>query len=367
MDCVDIRDRQAFLHTFNRESMMAAFEEGRSNVRLDYRIYSFLKKEHIWVRGMIQFIQSPDNGHLYGNFYAEDVHEEKLEELHNKKLQETDALTQLYNERAFREKVDASLNKGLIKGAVSAIFKMSIDNLADIKQRYGEEAQKEALVSVARRLQNLFDKNDLIARVSEDTFVSFSYNIGSEEEAVKKARQICRRMDMSFEVTKCTFNLTCSVGIAFAPYHGNCLQELYNASDEAQNLAREYGYNQYAIYGQKIQVHQTTKWNDREWLVDEFDEIVYVSDCDNYNLIFMNRVGREFFGITEADLDKVKCYQLLQGVDSPCSFCRSHDIDNQKYHIWYQENEYLHKKYKVKDKLIYWQGRKARMTIMEEE
>ncbi len=50
----------------------------------------------------------------------------------------------------------------------------------------------------------------------------------------------------------------------------------------------------------------------REWLLDELEEIVYISDIQDYTLLYVNRVGREQIGMKLEDFEKKKCYQMLQ-------------------------------------------------------
>ena len=52
--------------------------------------------------------------------------------------------------------------------------------------------------------------------------------------------------------------------------------------------------------------------------MDEISELMYISDTENYELLFLNEAGRKLFGVTE--LKGQKCYKVLQGKESPCEF-----------------------------------------------
>ena len=54
-------------------------------------------------------------------------------------------------------------------------------------------------------------------------------------------------------------------------------------------------------------------------LLDQLDEIIYISDPETNELLFLNRCGRNRFG---ALTPGVKCYEHLQGAEAPCSFSR---------------------------------------------
>ena len=53
-------------------------------------------------------------------------------------------------------------------------------------------------------------------------------------------------------------------------------------------------------------------------IMDEVDEIVYVSDTTTYEILYLNEFGKKEFGITDIGNGK-KCYEVLQGLDAPCS------------------------------------------------
>ena len=68
-----------------------------------------------------------------------------------------------------------------------------------------------------------------------------------------------------------------------------------------------------------------SKETEMERLIEEFDgvrEIVYVADTENYDLLFMNKAGLNALGYEKREqVAGKKCYELLQGFQSPCSYC----------------------------------------------
>lgn len=63
------------------------------------------------------------------------------------------------------------------------------------------------------------------------------------------------------------------------------------------------------------------------------------------------------------DFEKQKCYQMLQGRNTPCPFCNNAKLVKDKFFMWEYENPYLKKYFIVKDKLVEWNGRPVRMEI----
>lgn len=101
---------------------------------------------------------------------------------------------------------------------------------------------------------------------------------------------------------------------------------------------------------------------DKACLLDELDDFVYVVDMENYNLLYLNKRCREIIPLTE-DYNERKCYEVLQGRDAPCTFCTNSVICEDKFNTWQYNNNYLGRNFIVKDKVIRWEGKKARLVL----
>jgi anti-anti-sigma regulatory factor len=93
------------------------------------------------------------------------------------------------------------------------------------------------------------------------------------------------------------------------------------------------------------------------------DELVYVSDPETYEVLFLNQIGVEVFG----DFKGRKCHKLFQSLDSPCEFCTNHIIFGEylgKSYIWEWQNKVNKQWYRCIDKAIPWMdGRMVRFEI----
>ncbi len=99
-------------------------------------------------------------------------------------------------------------------------------------------------------------------------------------------------------------------------------------------------------------------------ILDNSDSIVYVSDLDNYQLLYLNGVGKRAVGIlSNEDMADKKCYAVLQGKTAPCDFCTNHLLNEESYYEWTYYNKILDKTYLLKDKLIKFNGKLARLEI----
>lgn len=95
--------------------------------------------------------------------------------------------------------------------------------------------------------------------------------------------------------------------------------------------------------------------------LEEISEVAYIADTQNYDLLYLNEAGRKTFGIE--DIDGQKCYKALQGLDAPCPFCTTSKLEVNSNYTWEFTNSITQRHYLLKDRLIEWEGRPARMEI----
>ena len=102
-----------------------------------------------------------------------------------------------------------------------------------------------------------------------------------------------------------------------------------------------------------------------EWeFFDKLDELVYVSEVDTYELVYMNAKAREVLGCQDLDSYRGQpCYQLLQGLDRPCPFCTNHLLTPGEFYAWAYENPVLDKRFLLKDTIIERGGKRYRLEI----
>lgn len=94
-------------------------------------------------------------------------------------------------------------------------------------------------------------------------------------------------------------------------------------------------------------------------LYEEMKEIVYVSDVDTHELVYMNRRARELHEIEKPDEIKgKKCYEVLAHSSAPCAVCNCNKL---KKGFFVEEVRYLpilKKKMALKDTLIEENGKR---------
>lgn len=100
---------------------------------------------------------------------------------------------------------------------------------------------------------------------------------------------------------------------------------------------------------------------DIQEIMDQIDEIVYISDLDTYELLYLNRYGCEYFGTPSPG---TKCYKHLQGEDAPCKFCTNDRLRSSPDGrcTWHRKHPQIGN-FTLHDCLIDYQGKIRRMEL----
>jgi len=96
-------------------------------------------------------------------------------------------------------------------------------------------------------------------------------------------------------------------------------------------------------------------------VLDQIDEVIYISDLETHEMLYLNRYGVSRFG---AFAPGVKCYEHLQGASAPCAFCTNGILPHSQgqRHTWVRHHPsvgdvLLH------DSIIDYGGRPCRMEL----
>lgn len=172
----------------------------------------------------------------------------------NKKLTELssiDELTKLYNRRYGIQQIEQAL-KDPTKASYAFIM-LDIDNFKGINDTYGHQIGDDALVFVAKTLQEMFDKDSIVTRLAGDEFVVLLYNLPTQVDIRKSV--VVYKLDLLIkylEETKLEFlnnqNMSLSMGIDVVD---GDFDVLYNNADEALYESKNAGKGKYSIYTPK--------------------------------------------------------------------------------------------------------------------
>lgn len=100
-----------------------------------------------------------------------------------------------------------------------------------------------------------------------------------------------------------------------------------------------------------------------EWMMSEYMGNVYISDMDNYDLLYVNKTSCETLHDEMKNLIGRKCYEVIQGRTSPCPFCTNDRLTSDDVYEWEFYNPVLERTFMIKNRQIEWEGRRARIEL----
>jgi len=115
---------------------------------------------------------------------------------------------------------------------------VNIDNFKGINDRFGLETGDETLLAFSRRLGELVESRDDLARLSGDEFAIVTPNI--DLEAVEEACvSLASELSRTFEVGRLKLHVTASIGVACFPDHGDSLSKVIRSAHLALYEAKQ--------------------------------------------------------------------------------------------------------------------------------
>lgn len=134
------------------------------------------------------------------------------------------------------------------------------------------------------------------------------------------------------------------------------------ADTELYQEARRKEEKYQALQGREDSLEQEyARYEKMAAILDGMDEIIYVSNQENDEILYLNAAGRK---LTDTyDYSGKKCYEIMYGRKTPCEFCQKNHVGKDSYHVWELDSNYLKRHFLVKNKLIQWAGNTAHLTV----
>lgn len=104
-----------------------------------------------------------------------------------------------------------------------------------------------------------------------------------------------------------------------------------------------------------------------EWMMDEYHGNIYISDMQDYELLYMNKTALDYLyetlHLTSSDIIGRKCYEIIQGRTSPCPFCTNDRLCEDEFYEWEFFNTNLDRTFMIKNRIVNWNGHRARIEL----
>jgi diguanylate cyclase (GGDEF)-like protein/putative nucleotidyltransferase with HDIG domain len=156
-----------------------------------------------------------------------------------------DALTELLDRRGFEEVFDLELERARRAGTPLSLIVGDLDRFKRVNDEHGHPAGDEALRRVARTIRSCKRGFDLAARIGGEEFA-----VLAADSDAHGAYMLAERMRT--QVTRNSYGLTVSFGIATFPLHGGSQEALLHAADQALYAAKRLGGNRTVISSAEV-------------------------------------------------------------------------------------------------------------------
>lgn len=100
-----------------------------------------------------------------------------------------------------------------------------------------------------------------------------------------------------------------------------------------------------------------------KWMLDEYVGNAYVSDMETYEILYLNGTACKTLCFPPDRLLGRKCYEVIQGRTSPCPFCTNDRLTEDEFYEWEFYNPVLERALIIKNRIIDWNGHRARLEL----
>jgi diguanylate cyclase (GGDEF)-like protein len=163
----------------------------------------------------------------------EALQEKTTEAEDNEFLANHDSLTGLPNRRYITKLLEESLISAKEQDRVMVILFIDLNGFKQINDNYGHYAGDEVLKIVAQRLEMGMRKGDNLSRLGGDEYL-IGLLMGKENlsEIEVIAKKFSDMVEQPMNVAGVSIKVSCSIGIAAYPIHGNDVSVLIEIADQ---------------------------------------------------------------------------------------------------------------------------------------
>jgi diguanylate cyclase (GGDEF)-like protein/PAS domain S-box-containing protein len=164
-----------------------------------------------------------------------------------------DSLTGLANRRHLTDRVERAVADARQSGKSLALLVVDLDRFRHINDSLGHDMGDRVLLDVARRIQGCLRSEDLLARLSGDQFAVL-VTPADAAAAEATAKRVLNVVAQPCNVEGAQFTLTCSIGVALAPSHGNTADELVRHAEAAMRAVKDGGRANWRLHQARAEV-----------------------------------------------------------------------------------------------------------------
>ncbi|MEG2187972.1 MAG: diguanylate cyclase [Clostridia bacterium] len=240
-------DRARFASFASRAVLTEAFEQGKSEITLEYRQLLSTGK-YIWCQAVTNLARDTENGDIRGFVIVKDIDKSKCRQIKLQYEAERDSLTGLYNKGLTTQLITEHLSNNHTKAA-SALFMIDMDKFKNINDHFGHAYGDAVLCEHSQKLLRIFSAGSIVGRIGGDEYIAYIKEGATDALVREKGNEICKAFHTIYhDASGQEFTLSSSVGVAVCPKDGTTFEELYEHADTALYLAKKHGKNNCQSY-----------------------------------------------------------------------------------------------------------------------
>ncbi|WP_370298817.1 diguanylate cyclase domain-containing protein [Pontibacterium sp.] len=174
--------------------------------------------------------------------------EQEAQQAHRRSEQYRDlayrcSLTQIPNRQAFQEAAAAALDSARESREKLAVLYVDVDDFKRINDEHGHPVGDKVLTEIACRLDSILREEDLVARIGGDEFAILIFGRDVLKAKDQLASRILDVLNDPFDHIVDNLRVSCSVGGAIGPDHGDDVDTLLREADTRMYVVKRSGKN----------------------------------------------------------------------------------------------------------------------------
>ncbi|WP_337012834.1 cyclic di-GMP phosphodiesterase [Pantoea sp. AS142] len=178
-----------------------------------------------------------------------DITEERRAQERLRVLANTDTVTGLPNRNAIHQQISLALERS--EGDETGVVYLDLDNFKKVNDAYGHMFGDQLLQAVSLAILSCLGKDQTLGRLGGDEFVVLAEHT-SQAALEAMSSRILERLRQPFRIGLIEVYSGCSIGIAFAPLHGEDRESLIRNADTAMYHAKENGRGKFCVFAAEM-------------------------------------------------------------------------------------------------------------------
>jgi diguanylate cyclase (GGDEF)-like protein/PAS domain S-box-containing protein len=162
-------------------------------------------------------------------------------------LAQHDFLTGLPNRMLLEERIVQAIGLACRREKQGAVFFLDLDGFKQVNDSLGHAIGDLVLQETAVRLLSCVRTTDTVGRQSGDEFIILLPEMGSEEDAIRIAKNVLHSCGRPYQIEGHQIELSISIGIGIFPDDGSTQELVMAGADAAMYQAKADGKNKYQL------------------------------------------------------------------------------------------------------------------------